>query len=461
MSSEMVTNWQNFGAPSGTDYSGIATLTKMGNAGPTPGQSPILVQSFGRKTFTDQVIKSITNSAQVTFKKGLYQLASHRQQIRDMNDLMKFWYPSLYQETGLLAKADNTFTTLDTAAYNPIYGAMVWSQLSLRADVFRLFDKTPWVQSGWRVKSARGTTANTGGFAVEASSTSLTALPDTVHPTYIPVYTKPKTVVTTFNVSMIEQLLGQSGGDDMFTNPLEQLRTDMAVEHVRLFNEHLLTDVDTLAGNNMESLDRIMSSYDEATNVGIALSASSDADIYGLDRTGSATWADSNVLHNSGTDRDLTIDLLDSMFTVTGKYTNEGDRQAFITGWDTAARISELRSPQVQITNLEESNLKPTINGVTTPWAGKDIAIVASAYRGVPIIINDAVPVDTISRIYKVNLEGIEIRTLLPTQYFEAGVTTTGNPWANDNLGDEGAFVTSLEVIAKQFNSQVKLRDLQ
>ncbi len=447
---------------SGTDYSRISNITKMGKSGPagSPGGDPIVIQDFGRKTFNNDVIKSIAYSAQRSLKKGLYELRQHRRTIRDMNDLMKFWYPTLYQESDMLFKADDAFTTLDTAAYNPIYGAAVWSQLSLRSEIFRLFDKEPWIQSGWKVKATRGTTANTGGFATEASSTALTALPDTVHPGYIDVTTKPKTVVTTFNVSLVEQLLGQSGGDDMFANPLEQLRTDMAVEHMRLFTEHLCTDVDTLAGNNMESLDRIMSNNDEATDGGIGLGAN-DADIYGLDRDGGATWADSQVLHNGGTDRDITIALMDSMLESVGKYTGDGDRQVFITGWDTASRISQLRSPQVQITNLEEVQLRPTINGIAPPEAGRDIGLVASAYRKRPIIVNDAVTSDTISRLYLANLETTKIRTLLPTQYFEAGVTTTGNPWANDNLGDEGAFVTMLEVICKQFNANVKLRDLQ
>lgn len=95
-----------------------------------------------------------------------------------------------------------------------------------------------------------------------------------------------------------------------------------------MVNIMLLTDVDTLAGNSFESLDRVVSSKSEEDNTGIT---AGDADIYGLDRSDSTvSWADAQVLHNNNTDRDLTLQLVDSLFQ--NVWTAGGSPKVLLTG---------------------------------------------------------------------------------------------------------------------------------
>lgn len=73
----------------------------------------------------------------------------------------------------------------------------------------------------------------------------------------------------------------------------------------------LLTDTDTLASTSFESIDRVTQSYAAAT----ALSyTGSDEDIYGIVRA-TYTWADAAISYgSSGTDRDLSLALVDDRF---------------------------------------------------------------------------------------------------------------------------------------------------
>jgi hypothetical protein len=413
----------------------------------------VFCEVFGSGRVTDPITigKSLERYAKTLIQKN-------RGYIKTYHDMLSIWYPDTYGKNNKnidnlhLMKADNPFATSDAAAYAATHGTFVWSQVSLEAKGFNALDKEPWIRSGWKVKTARGTTANTGG------RTETAVLPDTVHPVYLNVNTSPKIILTSFNVTALQQELSLNSNDDMFEDTIEQIRMDMGEEHLRLFNEHLFTDVDTLAGDNMESLDRVISSGDEETSLSLT---AGDPDIYGIDRTASA-WADSYVNHNSGVDRDFTFNLLDTLFENTADFYKEGDRRVLITGHDTYNRIVQSRNPQVQFTNPYLSNMRiqQTVNGVKTE-VGIDAGYEVAAYRNTPIIRTNVVPVDTISRVYLVNLEYVKEAILMPTQYFQTGLLSNGNPFGINFLGDEGLFATILELRAYNFKAHGKLRDLK
>ena len=138
-------------------------------------------------------------------------------------------------------------------------------------------------------------------------------MPDTGKPTFQEVSTKPKTMAHTFDVSEIQDTLGKIKSDDVIGD-MAFMRQYMAVEHKEHINSALLDDVtdkeyvDGSTAYNFESIDRVVSSYDEVTNCGDV--DANDADIYGIDRDASASWADAYVSHNSNSDRDLTDSLL-------------------------------------------------------------------------------------------------------------------------------------------------------
>ncbi len=124
--------------------------------------------------------------------------------------------------------------------------------------------------------------------------------------------------------------------DDGLGDAMKVMREEMAKHHVEMINKMLLTDNDTLAGDNIESLDRIIGSYSEINGVG---QTAGDLDIYGLDRDAGATWSDAYVNHNSNVARTFTIDLLDT--TLTNLRKNGAQPKVILTGYDTQERIQQ------------------------------------------------------------------------------------------------------------------------
>lgn len=363
-----------------------------------------------------------------------------RNYIRTVDDLVKWTY-SLDPST--IAKADSPVLSTTTGVYNPIYGQKVWSSLNQEPNAFAVLPKVVWDKSGWRVITTRAA-PNGGGVAENAT------LPDTIKPAFLEVSTKPKVVAHTFNVSEMENFL--STKDDGLGDAMKVMREEMGKHHVEMVNKMLLTDNDTLAGNNVESIDRVVGSNSEIAGVG---QTANDLDIYGLDRDAAASWADAYVNHNSGTDRTFTIDLLDT--TLTNLRTNGASPKVILTGYDTQERIQQALQAQQRF--LEKGTVVPTYNGV------KGIEGVAggfnvATYQGIPIICSKDVPQDTISRIYILDTDYLFFKVALPTMYFESGMSSK-DPFGINYLGDEGMYRTMGELICTRFNVQGKIRDLK
>ena len=89
------------------------------------------------------------------------------------------------------------------------------------------------------------------------------------------------------------------------------LREQLAKHHAEMINIMLLTDSDTLASTAFDSIDRVTTSSAAATAL---YTAATDADIYGITRS-TASWSDAAISYGSeGTDRDLSLALVDDRF---------------------------------------------------------------------------------------------------------------------------------------------------
>lgn len=362
-----------------------------------------------------------------------------------------------YSKAGaqIIQKTDAPVLSTTTGVYNPVYGAKVWVQLNTEANIFAALPKYPQLRSGWRVETAKPASSG-GGVAEDAN------LPDTIKPTWLEVSTKPKTIAHTFHVSEVQEFLANSQDDAI--GAMAQMRARMAEHHKEMINVMLLTDLDTLAGNNMESVDRVCSSYSEVT---AGLCTAGDADIYGIDRDAAASWADAYVSHNSGTDRELTDALILDLINSTLERGANSEGRFFVTGYDTLTKIASIYSSGIVYNALGEAKISIGVNGVQTPKGGDAGRMVTSLYT-IPVLVSKDVPKDTISRIYLLDptdKEGfgeprLGIRIAKPTQYFEAGMTT-GTPFSIGKLADEGMFRTMGELICTNFRVQGKLRDLK
>jgi hypothetical protein len=375
--------------------------------------------------------------------------------INTIEEMENLYYGSA--GASMIAKADAPVLSSTTGVYNAVYGAQVWSQLNQTANTYGVLPKFSWDRDGWRVITARS--ASSGGGVAENAT-----LPDTTKPTFVEVSTKAKMMATTFDVSELHQYTSAQSDNDAFGS-MEQMRVLEGNTHAELMNVNLSLDNNTLAGNNIESIDRVVGSYSEIAGVG---QTAGDLDIYSLDRDAAATWSDSYVNHNSGTDRNLTDALITT--TLQNVHENGGDTQVIVTGVDvTKSTLPGLYDEQVRYNALETGvKVSINVNGISTEEGIGAGAHVSTLY-GVPVIGDKDIEKDTISRMYFLDTsdpEGygrprIGVKIMKPTQYFESGIDVSGDPFAVNRLGNEGLYRTMGELICHFFGAQGKIRDLQ
>lgn len=355
----------------------------------------------------------------------------------DINKMMDDFYG---KEVVDVAKADAPIAYgSDTGMFNALYGRMAFSQFNQDALLWQLLAKKGWTKSGWRIRTARGVTL--GGFG----ATDAGSIPDTVKSTVVEVVASLKQVPTTFEIGNISYNLT---GDDVY--PFEEEMKNHGSDHMRLLNSQLLRDVDTLASTGFESIDRVASNNSEATDATIALDAG-DADIYGLDRD-SVTTYDAYVDHNSGTDRDISIDTLRTMTETIEA--NSGIRpNVILTGYDQRQNVLNLMESQVRYSE----SITVGINGVNSADGYKMGARIAT-FDGIPIFADSQVAKDTGSRIYAFNTENTFLGIRRPTSVTLS--TTEQDMLTRGTLTRKAMYLTMGELVCTNFKTIGKIRDL-
>ena len=392
-----------------------------------------------------------------------------RNYTRTVQDMERYYYGAGtnmgfgYSGSELL-KADAPMLSTTAGTYQAIYGRKVWSQLNQEFNAFSILPKKPWDRSGWRVVTAKPSTAVGGGIAENGT------LPDTTKPTFQNVAAKPKTIAHSFDMSEVAIFLNDK--DDGLGDIRSVLKEEMGKHHAEHINQMLTQDVDTPAGNDIESLDRVtaastMDSSGTAYAATVAngastthtahVSAAADLDIYSISRAAN-TWSDAEISVASDaslTERVLSLDHLDEMFQKI--WIRGGNPKVMLTGYDTLMRIQQLLQSQQRF--MEEKRVVPTYNGVKGV-PGVEAGFIVATYNGVPIIPSKDVAADGISRIYMLDTDYLYYSTAKPTQYFESGIET-GDPFAINRLGQEGLYRTMGEVWTTFFGGQGSIRDLQ
>ena len=392
-----------------------------------------------------------------------------RDYIRTVTDMERYYYGAgnamgyTYSGSELL-KADSPMLSSTGGTYQAIYGRKVWSQMNQEFNAFSSLPKKPWDRSGWRVITDK---PNSG--AVHGGVAENATLPDTVKPTFQHVAAKPKTIAHSFDMSEVAIFLADK--DDGMGDIRSVLKEEVGKHHAEHINVMLTQDVDTPAGNDFESLDRVTAaSTMDSTGTGYAatvsggastthtahISAAADVDIYSIDRSAN-TWADAeiDIASDAGlTERTLSLDHLDGMFQKI--WVRGGNPKVILTGYDTLMRIQQLLQSQQRF--MEEKRVTPTYNGVKGV-PGVEAGFIVATYNGVPIIPSKDVAADGISRMYFLDTDYLWFSTGIPTQYFESGIET-GDPFAINRLCQEGLYRTLGEVWTTFFRGQGSVRDL-
>ena len=170
-----------------------------------------------------------------------------------------------------------------------------------------------------------------------------------------------------------------SDKDDGLGDSRAILKEEMGKHHAEHINDMLTEDVTTVAGNDFESLDRVTT----------GASAGSAEDMYSIDRSANS-WSLAEHDENGGTDRNLSLDHLDTLFQKT--WTRGGNPKVILTGYDTLMRLQQLLQSQQRF--MEEKRVTPTYNGVKGV-PGLEAGFIVATYNGVPIIPSKDIVTDT------------------------------------------------------------------
>ena len=363
---------------------------------------------------------------------------------RSMEEMEQYFYGG-----DIIQKA--VLTTGESGVYNRVYGKRVWLQMSQEMNAFAILPKEPWDVTGFRVwrdymstasgvaeNAAIPSSANLSGYVKEIGSDAL----------------QPKRLAHVFEVSeILEELAAR--GDDVIGDPLNTLKEYFGLQHVNDMNAHTCAKVNSKAWattNDPDSIDHVVSGYVEAVELS---DDGTYTDIYGIDRHTAASWADAYVDNNGGTNRDLTLELIDNAFQTI--WHRGGQPKVILTGYDTQMAISQLLEANRRY-QMPTTKVVPTYQGVRG-IEGVEGGFVVSTYNNVPIIASRHVQNDgagTLSRIYILDTDYLSWRVLRPTLYFEAGIRT-GDPFITNNFAQKGMYTTVGNLICRRFNVQAKI----
>jgi len=380
-----------------------------------------------------------------------------RNYVRTIQDMERYYYggtalTGYTYSSGDILKADAPLLSTTAGTYQAIYGRKVWSQLNQEFNAFSILPKKPWERSGWRIITSKPSFDVGGGLAENAT------LPETTKPDFLHVAAKPKTIGHSFDLSEVSMFL--SDKDDGLGDVRQVLKEEMGKHHADHINQMLTKDVDTPAGNDLESLDRITTDPSVMTTTQTAVSATTDHDLYSITRDGNSEFHNAEVdvggdASTAATNRNLSLNQLDGLFQKI--WVRGGNPKVMLTGYDTLMRVQQLLQSQQRF--MESKRVTPTYNGVKGV-PGLEAGFIVATYNGVPLIPSKDVVTDGISRIYYFDTDYLWFQTAIPTQYFESGIET-GDPFAINRLGQEGLYRTMGEVWDSFFGAGGSIRDLK
>jgi len=323
-------------------------------------------------------------------------------------DMMAYAYGPLGSPDYI--RKDSEIDIDTTGARNIIYGAKLWWEVCVAANTFGCLPKKPYEKSGYRMVTAAGSTA-TAGLAENA------APPATAQPTVVEIGDRPRLACAGWEMSV--EMLYTQGKDDNAT--WEEYAKYEEQEFKNRLNVDLLADGNTTKTYGLESLDIIIASSLEVDD---SLYDANDVDVYAygssssLDRDSITTY-DAYVSHNAGTDRNVSLSIVDSLFTNTRPYwlnPASVENKVMVTGFDVAERLEQLIYSQVRYGAAPKVQFG--VNGIQT-LPGAEAGLDVCSYKGVPIIPDKNTPQDTVSRIYLIDMDHLWIAVAVPVSYFE------------------------------------------
>lgn len=375
--------------------------------------------------------------------------------ITTIDDLESWCYGgSLYRQ--ITQKTVNSSTS---GYINIMYGKRAWDQVNREHTLFSLLKKVAWGTSGWRVITPED--SNTEQYTTEDGT-----IPDGEDPTPYELSVTPASIARrTSRTDIVDALSELDDGLSML-----EIAKWLDARHKQIINIALLRDAGGSAHNSkgLYSIDRIIGSYSELAygkSDGSGVIPANYLDVYGLNRDGGASWADSQVLgqaFGSG-DRDMLLKYLNNV--IRQVRTNAGRIAAgeyvFVTHPDTADVIDQLAATNQRFKELTAKTfIKGGVGGMeilgAQPRDGIEGAMQVATYKGIPIFTDPNVVQDSIGRIYLVNLNHLFLSILMPTRFYK-----WGGPETTASFNIEAMYRTVGQVVCTNFRKHGKVRDLQ
>jgi hypothetical protein len=213
--------------------------------------------------------------------------------------------------------------------------------------------------------------------------------------------------------------------------------------------------------SGLTSIDDIVTVH--GTNVGSS-TTDTRANVYGIEstltesRTSADQWKTAaSVQGNSGTGRDLSLNMLDT--AIEKIRTNGGEPKLILMGHDQYFKLERLLNSQQRYLGQEEYQVGI---GSEKTFPGTRTGLVLSTYMGIPILpdadtaksYSDASG-ELGSNVYVLDTDYLEVAVAQPTQYIE-----NRDYFAASSLVVRGLLYTMAELRAHRFDVQAKIVDL-
>jgi len=372
-------------------------------------------------------------------------------------------YVNAYYKGGLDISArygikKDDLTTGDGAYFNTMYGASVFNQLNTKSDVFKLLRKEGWTQSGWRVLTARTVTGSNTGVA-EGGAFGTSDVPDLAE-----VTATIKEIVSPYTVSTRAAILAEA--DDGVKGLATFLRAQAAEAHAFYIDAMLTTDyAGGAAGNNFETLTRVCANHAQVAARSGTVAA--EVDIYDMGARGDgATWADGFVDGAGGTNRVLSLDILDATIQNAIENGASYDNLILLMGHTQLTELKQLitaGSSNATWRMALESQAPKGTNGVSSE-PGMNLDGRMGYYDSIPIYatqhlataMTDQSGGTSMGPIMLLDLEHLYMKIAAPTTFLAQ--EDLANVQA---LKRNYAFMTAGELIATKFNTQGLITDLK
>mgnify|MGYP000659767026 CR=1 FL=1 len=368
-----------------------------------------------------------------------------------------------------VAKADSPVESTTGGVFNAVYGSELWGQFNTSATGWGMLPKDAWSKSGWRVLTARANTTDYGAVPESGS------VPESIKPDFGEIDADIKTVAHVGEASQVQQILANS--EDDAVGSIADVQAYIAEQHERDLSGQLFDPIQNDTGNQMTSLDKIVSANSTEVSNNGSIDAG-DAEVFGIDRS-SASWSESVVLENGGTNRTLTDGLINDLIAdVNNNVGNKVGNRFWVTGTDTLSEIRQLYSDQVRYNGpFQEDTVNISVNGVEAvngDQGGQNAGFRVQSLCGYPIVVSDQVPAapqaDALSKLFMLDTGDPEnhgkprlgIDVAQPTSVYEAGLgTANNNPFITDKFSGKILVQSLGELKCRRFDAQGKITDIE